>query len=98
MIPVTEQETVIQFNRDNKACTIWTSDSTMITKLDKLCKSSPNYYKEVKRTKTQDGEGAGKFYELTDKKMLSFRSSKVKRVLTEEQKAAAAERLRKVRK
>lgn len=92
MIPISEQETVIQFNRDGKGCTIWTSDSTTITKLDKLCKSSPKFYKLKEETKTQDGETAGKFYELSDKKMISFRGTK--REYTEEQRALMAERMR----
>jgi hypothetical protein len=91
MIPVAEQETVIQFNRDQSVCTIWTSDSTVMTKLDKLCKTS-EFYKLVKETKTQDGEIAGKFYELSDKTRVSFRGTKVQ--YTDEQKAAMAERLR----
>ena len=97
MIPVSEQETVIQFNRDGKTCNIWTSDSTMITKLNKLCKSSPELYKLTKSCKTQDGEFAGNQYLLTNKKLVSLRSSKVTRVMTDEQKAAAAERMRKIK-
>ena len=95
-VSVSEQETVIQFGREDKGCVIWTSDSTMMTKLDKRCKSSPKFYRLVEEVKTQDGELAGKYYELSDKKMLSFRSNK--RELTDEQKAAAAERFMKVRK
>lgn len=94
MIPVSEQETVIQFNREGKTCKVWTSDSTMITKLDKLCKTAPDYYKQIKDTKTRDGEPAGKFYEIADKKLVSLRSTKVSRVLTEEQRKEMAERLR----
>lgn len=98
MVPIAEQETVIQFDRDNKKCTIWTSDSTMMTKLDKLCKSTPTYYKFVRETKTQDGNLVGKYYELLDKKLLSFRTSIIKRELSDEQKAIMIERLRKVKK
>lgn len=96
MIPVAEQETVIQFNRDGKKCTIWTSDSTMMTKLDKLCAKAPNYYKLVKETKSQDGDMAGRYYELSDKSRISFKSTKV--TYTEEQKAAMAERLKNAQK
>ena len=98
MIPISEQETVIQFNREGKGCKIWTSDSTMMTKLDKRCRQAPELYTMLKETHTQDGETAGKFYELKDKTMLSLRSVKVKRVMTEEQKQEAAERLRNSRK
>ncbi len=94
MVPIAEQETVIQFNREDKGCTIWTSDSTMMTKLDRLCKTS-EYYTLVKETKTKDGDTAGRFYKLSDKKMLSFRGTK--REYSEEEKAALAERLKNMR-
>ena len=97
MVPISEQETVIQFNREDKGCRIWTSDSTMITKLDKRCKLAPDYYTMTKLTRTQDGEVAGKYYEIKDKSLLSFRTLKVERVMSDEQKKAAAERLRKAR-
>ena len=100
MIPISEQETVIQFNREGNGCTIWTSDSTMITKLNRLCKTASTFYKLVRATKTQDGEAAGNLYELSDKKMLSLRSVKPSRptkVLSEEEKAAMVERLREAR-
>lgn len=38
-IPVNEQETVVQFSRDSDVCSIWTSDTTIMTKLDKLAES-----------------------------------------------------------
>ena len=97
MIPVNEQETVIQFNRDDRGCKIWTSDSTMMTKLDKRCRLAPDFYTMVKETRTQDGEIAGKFYEIKDKSLLSFRTLKTERVMTDEQRKAAAERLRNAR-
>ena len=95
MVPIAEQETVIQFDRDDKKCTIWTSDSTMMTKLDKLCRSTPSYYKFVRETKTQNGDLVGKYYELSEKKLLSFRTSIIKRELSDEQKAIMIARLRK---
>jgi len=95
MVPISEQETVIQFDRDSLGCTVWTSDSTMMTRLDKLCKSAPTYYKLVRETKTQDGDLVGKYYNLSNKKMISFRSKIVKRELSEEQKTIMTERLRK---
>jgi hypothetical protein len=98
MVPLNEQETVIQFAREGKECRIWTSDSTMITKLNKLCKSSPNYYKLTKKTKTQDGELAGNYYTLSDKSLLSLRSIKKSIVLTEEQKQILADRMRNINK
>ena len=39
-VPVNEQETVITFSRDSNEATIYTSDTTVMNKLDKLCSSS----------------------------------------------------------
>lgn len=91
MVSLEEQETVIQFNRANQHATIYTSDSTMMTKLDKLCISSPANYKLVK-VETQDGKIVGKFYSLADKKMVSLRREKVKRELTDEQREELRQR------
>lgn len=93
MVSVQEQETVIQYNRDDKGATIYTSDSTTMTKLDKLCKESPEFYQLNRIEKDREGHIVGKFYDLTDKRMVSYRSKKSSRVMSEEQRLAAAERL-----
>ena len=38
MAVISEQETVIQFGRDGETMNIYTSDSTVMTKLDKIYK------------------------------------------------------------
>lgn len=38
MAVISEQETVIQFSRDGETMNIYTSDSTVMTKLDKIYK------------------------------------------------------------
>jgi hypothetical protein len=91
-VALEEQETVIQFNRGDAGATIYTSDSTMMTKLDKMCAASPDYY-SVDREETEDGKVVGKFYKLTDKTRISFRKNKVERVFTEEQKRQLAANL-----
>lgn len=58
-----------------------------ITKLDRLCKESPDMYSLIQDT------GRGKKYLLKDKTLISFRAKK--RELTDEQKKQAAERMRK---
>lgn len=73
--------------RDEKFATIYASDSTYITKLDKLCKESPGMYSLIQDT------GRGKKYLLKDKSLISFRAKK--RELTDEQKKQVAERMRK---
>lgn len=92
-VPLADQETVIQFSRNSDEVTIWTSDSTVMTKMDKRCKKSPEYYECIRIDYFQDdGSVSSKTYILKDKNMLSFRQSK--RVVTEEQRLAAGERFR----
>lgn len=93
-IPINEQETTINFSRDEQGLELWTNDSTVITKMDKLCEKAPNYYKLVSVGKI-DGEIVDKAYEVSDKTLLSFRSGKI--ILSEEQKQQRAERMKKMR-
>ena len=90
-IPTEEQETVIQFNRNDPHATIYTSDSTMMTKLDRMCESAPENYK-LDREETMDGKVVGKFYTLADKTRVSFRSKKVERNLSDEERQKLSER------
>ena len=92
-ITLEEQETTINFSRTQDAVDVWTSDKTVMTKLDKLCITAPGFYKLIAEHKAQDDVGAitSKEYRISDKRMLSFRS--MKRNLTEEQKRERAERL-----
>jgi hypothetical protein len=93
---ISEQETSVNFLRDSDICTIYTSDSTIMTKLDKLAESdnSPHWkLKEEHRLLT--GELIGKTYE-THKRLISFRSNITTREMSEEQKEAASERFRKM--
>lgn len=88
-VPMDEQETVIQFDRNGTVCHVYTTDSTMMTKLDKI-------HKRVRQDYV-NGKPIAAYYEF-DKKLLSFRSKIPKRTLTDEQKKAVSERLRKGRK
>lgn len=88
-VSISEQEVCINFMRDEDFATIYTSDTTYMTKLDKLCKTSPDMYSLLSDT------GRGKTYRVEDKTLISFRAKKIKRELTEEQKLAAGERMRK---
>lgn len=90
-VSIEEQEICINAMRDEKFATIYASDSTYITKLDKLCKESPDMYSLIEDT------GRGKKYLLKNKTLISFRAKKTTRVMTDEQKKASAERLRKAR-
>lgn len=86
-VSIEEQEICINAMRDEKFATIYSSASTYITKLDKLCRESPDMYSLLEDT------GRGKKYLLKDKSLISFRARK--RELTDEQKRQAAERMRK---
>lgn len=85
-VSISEQEVHINFMRDEDFATIYTSDTTYMTKLDKLCKTSPDMYSLIADT------GRGKTYRVADKTLISFRAKK--RELSDEQKIAVGERMR----
>ena len=85
-LPIYEQEVSIGWMRDEDFAVIYASDTTAITKLDKLCKNSPDMYQVIEETKV------GKKYRCNDKSLISFRSKK--REISEEQRIAAGERMR----
>lgn len=85
-ISISEQETEVLFMRDQDYAEIYTSDSTQMTRLDKLVKSHPENYVLIKDT------GRGKIYRLNDKTLLSFRAKK--KEVSDEQRQAAGERMR----
>ena len=87
-----EQETIINFNRAEEGATIFTSDRTMMTKLDKLVAASEHY--SLVREETLKGEVCGKLYAVDDKGLVSLRSKKVSRDMTEEQRRELGERLK----
>lgn len=85
-VAIAEQETCVNFMRDEDFATIYTSDTTQMTRLDKLCKTSPNMYSLIANT------GRGKTYKVADKGLISFRSKK--REMSEEAKEAASQRFK----
>ena len=98
-----EQETCINWLRDDDIIQICTSDPTMVTKLAKMVEKDPESYKcfyyESNRDK-DTGRLGNYFFELP-KKLLSFRTfseKKSKRELSEEERKAIGERFRKGRK
>ena len=84
-ISIEEQEFSIQASRDKNIASMYVTDRTYMTKLDKLVESNPECYKVVKVHRI-DGDIIGKTYEFP-KKLLSFRSGFVsRRELTEEER------------
>ena len=97
-----EQETTINWLRDDSIIEICTSDLTMVTKLARMVEKDPDNYKcfyyECNRDK-DTGRLGNYFFEIP-KKLLSFRTggkSKSKKNLTADQRKAIAERFRKGR-
>lgn len=88
-ISLDEQETYIGYMRTDAYAKICTSDTTQITRLDKLCRLNPDMYQ------FEGEDGAYKRYICMDKNMISFRSKK--REVSEDQRKAASERLQKYR-
>ena len=97
-IPIYEQETVIQISRDSDKMEIWTSDSTMMTRLDKLCEKSNRWV--CTSVGKIEGDVVNKEY-VADKVLLSLiPNTRKMKPLTEEQKAqkrAVLEETRKAR-
>ena len=96
-VPVNEQETVITVSRDSNEATIYTSDTTVMTKLDNLCGSSDEWELTGTDRAKLTGDVLAKNYSVKNKSLGSFRTRKTKREMTDEQREAAAERLRKAR-
>lgn len=91
---VSEQETSVSFARDSDICTVYTSDSTVMTKLDKLVESDKSPHWKLKQEhRLINGELIGKTYE-THKRLISFRANISTREMSEEQKEAASERFK----
>ena len=87
-----EQETVIQFSRDSDEAIVWTSDRTVMTKLDKMVGKSDLW--NLDAVGKVDGEIVDKKYICKDKKLISFRANRITHDYTDEQKAEMAERMR----
>lgn len=88
-VPTDEQETVIQFDRNGTVCHVYTTDLTVMTKLDKK-------YKRVKQDYV-NGKPIAAYYEF-DKRLITFRAKRSTRTISDEVRAKAREQLAKNRK
>lgn len=86
-LSIDEQELCINAMRNEDFATAYCSDSTWITRFDKLVEKSPDLFKVVDETEF------GKTYKFP-KRLISIRSSIVTREMSDEQKQLATERLR----
>ena len=90
---VEEQETHINFSRGDERAKIYTSDTTTMTKLNKLVELQGTEWKLEGVTKLKSGEIVGKTYSCPVS-LISFRKKRVQRNLSEEQRQEIASRLR----
>ena len=91
-----EQETTINFSRTDKEAEVYTSDNTALTKITNMFNSDDCEWKLKDVVKDQEGNVVGVFSSVP-KKLVSLRAKTVKSSLTDEQRRAAAERLKNAR-
>lgn len=87
-LPISEQETVITIDRETREARIYASDTRTINKLDKL-------YERKRVHRNADGITAVEY--AVPEKYISFRKGVVRQELSEEQRAARSERMKKWR-
>ena len=85
-VSISEQETNILYMRDESFAKVYTSDTTQMTRLDKLCEKNPDMYCCISNT------GRGKIYLIADKGLVSFRAKK--REMSDEAREAASQRFK----
>lgn len=88
---IEEQETHINFMRGDARAVIYTSDTTMMTKFNKLVELQDTEWKLERTSTLANGEVIGKTYSCPIQ-LLSFRSKRVKRNYSEEERKAIADR------
>lgn len=91
-VSLDEQETVINMQRSSDIAEIYTTDRTMMTKLDRLVNDNPDWNLKQEDRLQNDGTVVSKVY-TCPKKLISFRAKQTTRILTDEQKQALRERL-----
>ena len=89
-----EREVTITFNEEDDMAAAYCASPKWIRKFDKLVAENPAQFK-CEKVDYCEGEIVAKYYWF-DKSLFSIRSKTVKRELTAEQKAAQAERMRRV--
>ena len=94
---ISEQETTIQYSRDDKELHLYTSDNTVVTKMNKLL-NTPGTSWRLEKTTYLDGEPTGYFFVCEDKGLITLRAKKQKaKELTEEHKQKLREHMKTLR-
>ena len=91
-LSIEEQETHVNFSRGDERAEVYASDTTMITKLDKLVRMEGTEWRLERLSKIKE-EVVGKTYSCPVS-FISFRSKRVSRDYTDEQREAMANRMR----
>lgn len=93
-LKIEEQETHINFMRGDEKAEIYTSDTTMMTKFDKLVETASTEWELKRECRVSSGELIGKIYSCPVS-FISYRSKRINRNYTDEQRREAAARLHK---
>ena len=91
-----EQETTINYGRNDEEAEVYTSDNTVLTKIKNMFSSDDCEWKLKNVVKDRKGNVVSVFFSVP-KKLISLRAKTVKSNLTDEQRRAAAERLKNAR-
>ena len=92
-----ESEVCVTALKSEDIANIYTSDNSYLTKFKKLIETNPDAWKITQVVERSDGTISGVMLQVP-KKFISFRAvERVGRVMTDEEKTAAAERLRALR-
>lgn len=85
-----EQETTISYGRRDDRASVYTNDSTVLTKIAKLLNTEGTQWKLEKIHKDKNGEPSGYFFSCPKKLVKMIAKNKT---VTEEQRAALKERM-----
>ena len=92
-----ESEVCVTALKSEDIANIYTSDNSYLTKFKKLIETNPDAWKITQVVERSNGTVSGVMLQAP-KKFISFRAvERVGRVMTDEEKTAAAERLRALR-
>lgn len=89
-----EQETVINIPKDGELATVTTTDGVMYHKALNMCKKDPEHWKPVGYEMCQEQPQVGVF--TAPKKLISFRQYREGRDLSDEEKEALRERMKRM--
>lgn len=90
-----EQEVVINFNAGEDTADFYTADPVWMRKLDKMVKQNPEQF-SILREEMHEGKVIAKRY-IFPKRFVTIRSKDKKSTMTDEQKQAAATRMKGLR-